>query len=430
MQNLSKACIELIFWFPLVLLFKLNFPSHSLWMLALLFMLLYIAGAYSCRLKWINRRFIPRNTLLIILSGVASYYFVGWNASGWVSWLGGFFIVYRGNKFSYEKWLRIFQPEFFFASLLAYFIESVLIHLQPSHNEHYITLLTILGLCTIFIYFYTANQLSLYHAAVSKNDKSGLPPSILALNRIWLLLLSLVILLFSFIAQIKSAIYQLIALIAHFILKVIKALSYHKGAHQTPAPTNSAMPTPAPHPVAHAKPSWFGLFMDQLFFILGVLMLAALALYILYRLFKLVMLIIAKIRKLHFVDEQSGYEDEEEQLLTLQKLPGMFKKSMTHLFIRANQPELAWERLTSNQERIRFLYRYLLKRAKQQGCEIKLNLTPSELDVELETIHNTDPAMRHALIGLYNEARYREHDSNSVEAIRLIEALRAVWKVK
>jgi len=147
------------------------------------------------------------------------------------------------------------------------------------------------------------------------------------------------------------------------------------------APTMDRPPgLPEPEPGG-----WWTVIMDYVFYAIGTIVI----LWLLYmggrQLYRnsgdwfrsLVQRILSFLKKTEQVKSDTGYTDEETGVFSWDTVMRRFRESrLGRLFVKDSEP--SWDDLTTNQERIRWLYRRWLRTASESGYERRASLTPRE----------------------------------------------------
>lgn len=121
--------------------------------------------------------------------------------------------------------------------------------------------------------------------------------------------------------------------------------------------------------------------------------------------------------------DAGGYVDEKEVLFQWKELPGLWRRGLAKRFSHKSSSEIKWSQLTSNKDRIRFIYRAVMSQAMENGYLYNKSHTPLETVLELAKIQHS-AASHPTLASAYNQVRYGELDPADDEVNQVLEAVK------
>jgi len=150
----------------------------------------------------------------------------------------------------------------------------------------------------------------------------------------------------------------------------------------------------------------------KIVFVLAAIAFAVFLVYILYRggrrlrvMFGKIMGWILKGGRGAWDGEDTGYEDVKENLFDWRDLRTGMQNRMRDLLGRDGEPK--WAQLADPRERIRWLYRKVIRRGMQEGYAFQPSLTPAETASDLAAWQRGRTAVpMDQLARLYDRARY------------------------
>jgi hypothetical protein len=273
---------------------------------------------------------------------------------------------------------------------------------------------------------FTMNRHQLVAATLSDPTKgqASLSRTVRGSNRIWVTFMLLAIGAIGFFFQIKDALLRLV----RGLFALLSKLSPDQ-QQQEPAPVASSAPPGFP-PMDKGEPSWIAQLLEKIMIAFAYVLVAALIIWVLYLIItRLLPLTIRALRRLlnrmgsyNKNAEAGGYVDEKEVLFEWRELPGLWRGGLTKRFSRKSSSEIKWSQLTSNKDRIRFIYRAVMGQAMVDGYLYNKSYTPLETALELAKIQHS--AASHSIVSAYNQARYGEVEPADDEVNQLLEAVK------
>jgi hypothetical protein len=419
------SLIELLVFFPVLLLIQTFLLSTGLWTVIVQAVALYLLGFAGGSSERLSRR-IYELLYVLFISGALSCIFQGWNWHGWAGWILGIFVVMRGIRYTKVLWGHSFPIAAYIAGLIIYFVFVPFMKRIDTLSPYY-ALMNGLGFLALAVSLFTMNRYQLAAATLSDPTKShsALSRTVRGLNRIWVTFTLLAIGGIGFFFQIKDALLGL----ARGLFALLSRLTPEQ-QQQVPAPVASSAPPGFP-PMEKGEPSWIALLLEKIMIALAYVLVAALIIWVLYLIVtRLLPLVIRAIRKL--LDqmgslkknaEAGGYVDEKEVLFEWRELPGLWRRGLAKRFSRKSSSAIKWSQLASNKDRIRFIYRAVIGQAMEDGYLYNKSHTPLETALELAKIQHS-AASHPTIASAYNQARYGELDPADDEVNQVLEAVK------
>ncbi|TXK78395.1 DUF4129 domain-containing protein [Paenibacillus sp. N3.4] len=403
------ASIELITFFPLIVLIQAFLSGTHLWLTSLQFLLCYAIGAAGGYTNRLTRTFYEWLFGLAASYAIA-YLLQGNNWHGWALTVIGFLLVRRGIQWTKGSWLSLFPMSAFLFAFFIYLtgvpIMGRFVAFQP-----YMSWLHGLGFITLILFFFVMNRFQLLSATLAHREKaaSSLSQSVQRLNRIWLIGFIALITLVAFFQQLQHGVIWVI----RSVLGWLVSLMHSEPQAEQPKPSPSAVP-PLQLDAPSSEPGWFAKFLHIVEVIAVYAIGLALIVLVIYLIFsKIIPLLASLIRRLmnrslssKLDDASEGFSDEKESLLEWKNLPRLWWQQAKKTWSKEKKSELRWTQLESNRERIRFLYKRLIQQATSEGYTYKRSLTPNETEQDLKANKQLSQQTVHAITQAYNQVRY------------------------
>ena len=421
--------LELIIFFPIIVLIQVYVSETLLWMTCLQFLLCYVFGCFFGRIKWLTRTLYE----LMLCAGAGltiGYLLQGNNWHGWTCAAFGLILAYRGIRCTKDGWLSLFPASIFVTAGLVYFI-GVPIMGRLALFHPYISWMNGFGFCSLVIFFLATNRTQLLNATLAGNERaaaSSLSESVKRSSRIWLITLIACIAAVAYFQQLQQGISFFLRASIAWLLRLFQS---EPSSDKLPEPSPSDQPQPFPPPAPTREPSWFDMLLHYAQVIFGYLIVIALifcAIYIIIA--KLTPALVSLIRRLmnrSFSSKKAegaeGFTDEKENLLAWKELPRMWWQQTMKSWSRGKANEPKWSHLPNNRERIRFLYRVLIQQAAMGGYTYNNAHTPNETEQELSNQYQLSSHAVHAITSAYNQARYRDDDLSDLELDQVLQTL-------
>ncbi|RRJ63561.1 hypothetical protein EHV15_11970 [Paenibacillus oralis] len=299
-----------------------------------------------------------------------------WFAAGAFCWLQGVTAA-----------LRIGNFRLYWSGVALYFAAGIAFPRIPG-LEGTVPLLTWSGAACLALALFVTNNSLLRYSSLSGDPAERLPGGLKRHNRLFIGVIVIVSL-----ALAAGAGGWLGRLLWGLLKTFVRWLA--RPGEQGPPP-EQAVELPPMQPMlpaaeAHEPGIWARL-LDIAFYSIGILALAAALGFGLYWLYRnaggvwrrAIDRLLDLLRREKAVQENAAYRDEEIRIFTWEAALKKWKKAGSALF-RSGKAE-RWEDLRDNRERVRYLYRRLLKAEREGGYRIKPHLTPYEtaLDIRQE----------------------------------------------
>ncbi|MNH93832.1 hypothetical protein D3C73_464400 [compost metagenome] len=425
------ALLELVVFFPLVVVIQAYVMQTPLWLTFLQLWIFYIIGLAGGASQWLSRT-IYEVLYALVLGSVLSLWLQGTFWQGWLSSIIGIFLIMRGIRLTRNSWSQLFPVTVYIMGLLVYLL-AVPIMGRMELFKPYAGLTNFLGFISLIIFFFYFNRIQLTGATLSTSSQafSSLSASVRSINRLWIIVIILLIGIIGFFQQIKDGFTSMLRSIIMFLISLIPK----DQPAPEPSPAASAPPPELP-PMVPSEPSWLAVLLEKLFMIIGYTLLAVLIIAAVYMIFKrLAPILIKAIRKLlsrlRFVSEeadQAGYSDEQELVVEWRELPGAWLKGLTNRLLRKGQTELRWSQLKTNRERVRFLYRGLVRQATDKGHNHNQAYTPNESGRSWITKDIYPAQSATDITSAYNRVRYGNEEISDDEMKKLIAEAESILK--
>jgi hypothetical protein len=425
-----KAAVELILAFPLVFLLhywviSINMPT---WIALLIgfYSLGYLASAWLHLNKWYSLLFIG-----LCCSGIVTYGAFGLSLSGIVTGIFGFYLFFRGTFIAKRAWLTVFQIQYYWLGLAIYFVVAVFFKLKPDMNE-YLPLLFWFGLISVAVTLLVSSQERIIQESLPERDGRHLVNNKqLWHSRFLSIAILLIITLAAGLRQIADGLSWLNHMFWKFVLYVAQKLS----ELFTSKPVEETPPTVEPQPpmvLPPAKePSTVIVWLEKIVYVVFIVVICAVLLFLLYLLGK--WLIRFSKRLYNWLtgrldqnegNQAAGFEDESTRLTTMGDLIKSYSTKVIDWLEQLRKREVKWSDLTTNAERVRYLYRLFVTKSLSKGNKVDLHLTAQEM---ISTIQHRLPELSHdseKLASLYNQARYSDHPVGDEDIKRLSKDLK------
>lgn len=399
-----QACHEILYYFPIVLLWNHYFVLTELAVTVAGILICYLLGFALGKFNMV--RFLEW-LLCLIVAATVSVAIVGINLNSVAFIVLTTVAVLRGFRFRYSPWSILFSNNAYIGSISIYFVTPILFTFFPD-LQIYSSYLYWTGLYCIIHALFTFNFKQLDMAAQNKLVGQSIAQNVLRANRIGMgaivIVLFIVINIEHLLDFVKSWVRRLFEWINQFLSKT--------------APDEPSKPEELPADLGGLnmgepkEKSAFGEFLDMLLYYASYVVMFLAAIVIMYLIiFKLLIPLITRVistaKKTR--ELQVGYSDEEEKL----EAPQLGKWFRGLIERSHNKPEPQ-----NNEERVRYLYRETLQTAIKKGYELQKSQTPLEIERdwrELKSKHRLPTR----LIALYNKARYGESKITDEEMKKL-----------
>lgn len=393
--------------------------SGGPWLFALQFPL-YGLGGYLLAHRPGLWRSILHTLETVALVAALSFLFNGFTLSGLLLLPVGFILGIRCKFMLAREGGQGFQASFVIIGLIGYFLLPLLVMLQPLLKPH-VGGLNIIGIAALALFLFSLSKDQVQHAS-QRQGQGQEGSAVLGKTRIWTAVLFALVLALGYFREIGSAIGQAAAGVVRFFFYLLGLLLPGSEVKTPPGDPSSQPMLP---PMDEAKPNPF---LDLLAEIAKYLVFAALiagALYLLYRLLRQIPRLLSRLKQflagvLGGIERTSstGYVDKKESLLELRETPRLFLTKARNWLSQRRKREPSWSELTDNRQRMRYLFRTVMRRAASSGFSYHRERTPLENG---EALASRDPSPQavEALARHYSAVLYGQQNPADAEVEEL-----------
>ncbi|MBC8080411.1 MAG: hypothetical protein H7X86_08705 [Gorillibacterium sp.] len=422
--SMTLYLLPFIFLLYTILLHFFRQPAEmGPWLFALQFPLFGLVGYLLA-----NRSGFIRS-LLYFLSvtacmGLFAILFNGFNGAGWVVFGLGLILAVRSKALLASSANRLFQSYIAGTGIIGYFLLPFLGQLQPLLKPN-IPLLNRVGIVALALFLFNISKEQVEGASQRQEQEGRVLPSLLWKTRIWTAVLFGLVIVVGFFRQIGNALEQALRGIGEYILYLLSLFE-----QETPekSPVDSAPPPQMELPQGPIKDHpW----LDLIFNIIAYALTGALVVFLLYVLFRKIKAfprLLSRIkvylgRLFGGIDQasESSYVDKKESLLELKEAPRLLlAKARNWLELRRKRAQ-RWSELADNKEKVRFLFRMVMRQAQDSGFQYLPVRTPIENSDELATRGKGPSRDLENLALQYNAVRYGDIVPKDAEVSELAE---------
>ncbi|SDO98492.1 protein of unknown function [Paenibacillus sp. yr247] len=417
--------IELIIFFPLLVLAHIFVSEAQIWLTCLQFLLCFVIGCFLGYMKWLTRT-LYELVICLAASFTIACLLQGNNWHGWAYAAIGLLLAYRGIHSTKDGWLSLFPASVFVPAGLIYFA-GVPIMGRIALFQPYMSWMNGFGFCSLVLFFFVMNRSQLLSATLAGTERaaaSSLSETVKRSSRIWLITLIVFIAIVAYFQQLKQGI---IALLRASIAWLLRLMQSEPSPEVPPQPSPSTQPPLLPPPAPAGEPSWLDILFHYAQVIIGYLIVIVLILGAIYVILsKLTPVLVSLIRRLlnrslssRKGAESEGFTDEKETLLAWKELPRIWWQQA----MKNRSKKKKWSLLPNNRERIRFLYRALIQQAAIGGYTYNKTLTPNETEKELMNKGTLPQQSVHAITSAYNKVRYGDDDVSDLLLDQVLQAV-------
>jgi hypothetical protein len=402
--------IELLLYFPIVLITYLIVSSVSILTWIVLMIVSYLLGAIIAltgirRAVWLYITLIVASAMLVGLMTAGS---IGWSTI--LVWGISCYLAYRGTQMIYSKWYYIFPEQAFLFGLICYFMMSVGSVFSSEWKPYSLTLLWA-GIASLIVTFLVLNQ---HHLAAVAPKGFRTSASVLSKNRLWTFLLLGIIFFISFVYilnQVVSGFMQAMGWIVEVLFSWVSGLPIPEQPVQTIEIA----------PFAQHEEQQNTLWRTILNILFNVIAFSILLLIVGWLCYKFLPMIGPAIKKLiHLIKKwfskenivNTGYVDEKKQLMQWENIGSALGKSLKNRWNKWFQREPKWADLNNWRDRVRWLYKHRLLQAMSEGYVYRKDLSPRETIEVIDQQRNSneqDAERTLSLANYYDKARYGGH---------------------
>ncbi|OXM87744.1 DUF4129 domain-containing protein [Paenibacillus rigui] len=423
--TLLQGGIELLLYLPpLLVLNVLAAPELSAWHWTGGLLLGYGAGYAVGRRFAFRRLYTFLGGTLLLSAALAVILYQLSLALIWLlplTWLA----VYRGARLAEVPWRLYFTTPYYLFGMGGYFVASILFSSLPVFQP-YVSLLNGTGLAALLVTLFMANLANVRQETLSGDKEPVVAAPVLWNNRLLIAGIAVAALGIVLIRKLQQAWRwlkeQLVSLLQWLL---------NRTAEPQPDSRPASPQAPPPMPPDNGEPSVWLLWLEKAAYAAAAVVLAAACLILLYKLFRqLAGLFNRCVRWLNGWLSRSaerkqgtGYVDDIEQLVSWRSWNEMLASRWRSWREARTERTLKWGSLSNNRDRVRYLYRLVLRRAIEEGYAFQSSLTPQET---LEDIKKKRPSTelaqdQEALLALYDKARYGHKQVQDAELAPLAE---------
>ncbi|WP_141501282.1 DUF4129 domain-containing protein [Paenibacillus luteus] len=428
-QSFGQGIIELFFYLPVLLIVGVYLlPAASLWVWIATLPLCYWAASLLLQ-KFLRLRYGIRLLLAVLIGLLHSGIILSITGSGLpvlplvMCSLVAAITAIKGMSAQTRGWLISFSNTQMLIGVALYIGMQPLKLFLFKALVDYNGILIVCGIASVILLFFFANERHLNSETVDSAKSSAT----LAFKRQNRLLIIIVVILISVLALFRQ-IQQMVERFFHSVIDRMMNWLNRPGKEEiTEEPPGNPQAPEMPQGEVKPPSEWM-LILEQIIKIVGIVLLIAAVVVLMYFIIKKVMkwamLLAAKLQE-RGADRANGgdsYTDEIESLMTLTKLRERMGNRLKKLLPRKRTFTQEWNELTTNTEKIRYLYSYFLRTGTEQGYKAKAHMTPRETAADLAKWN--DGKLKHegmqSFIDVYEETRYGEMPpaDNVVEALK------------
>lgn len=431
LKRIVQAIVELIAFFPLILMLAaFAFPTSMALSWSAFLVVYYIIGIL-CRLILSRKLKIVSVLLGIAASFPLAYSVFGWGLPLWISCCVGLVLLFRGMSLVGLSWEELFPPAVLWVGILIYFV-TYFFYKRLSELMTYVSLIEWIGFIYIAICLTIFNLQQLKKATLSRNGEPMLPPGILRHNRTLIVLTFILIGIIANLRRIKEAVLWLAKGIFLSVIKLVLFLSNLTSMGESKGiPQEGGMMEMLPE-AEPRTPNIFDYIFEILAYVLSIAFIIALIVafaVVLYRATKKLIKLLARwIREGEWMEADAGYVDVKEKVSDLKTLSKEYADRWKHWLTSLLEREPRWEELSDVTQKVRYLYRRFLIRCMALGYSPKSYMTPNEIKEDLRQWNERQGRQADELIPLYNLAKYGKDAENLIDPSTLDELANMVDK--
>jgi hypothetical protein len=421
LKTLGQGVIELFFYLPVFMVIAIYLlPESAIWIWIATLPLCYWAASLLIG-KWSRLRYGVRLLLALAIGGLHGAVFIGIgvNKLAIVAIIVGSFaaalVAWRGMSVQLRGWSESFPNTQLLIGVMIYVAAQPLKLILFKKLVDYNGILIVCGIAAVILFFFFANERHLN----SETIDTGKTPATLAFKRQNRLLMIIVVAIISILALFRQ-IQQAIERFFHSIIeRIMNWLNQPKEQTTAEEPPSNAQPPEMPTEEVK-PPSDFMLLLEQILKIIGIAFVIIIACILLYfllkKLYQWAKVIAAKLQERSAESRKGteGYTDEVESLMTLINLREQMGNRLRKLLPKKRSQAGEWHALTTNTEKIRYLYKMVLRTGAEQGYSVNTALTPRETADDLGNWKDgkLKQSGMHSFIDVYEEVRYGDKEPN------------------
>jgi hypothetical protein len=427
--SFGQGVIELFFYLPVLLIVGVYLlPAATLWVWIATLPLCYWAASLLLQ-KFTQLRYGIRLLLALVIGLLHGVIIMSTTGDGLpvlpmaICSLVAAITAIKGMSAQTRSWLVSFSNTQMLIGVALYIGMQPLKLFLLKELVNYNGLLIVCGIASVILLFFFANERHLNSETVDSAKSSAT----LAFKRQNRILIIIVVILISVLALFRQ-IQQMVERFFHSVIERMMNWLNRPGKEEiTEEPPSNPQAPEMPQGEAKPPSEWM-LILEQIIKIVGIVLLVAAVVVLMYFIIKKAMkwakLLAAKLQE-RGADRGNGgdgYTDEIESLMTLSTLRERMGNRLKKLMPRKRSFAQEWNELTTNTEKIRYLYSYVLRTGSEQGYEAKAHMTPRETAADLAKWNSGK--FKHedmkSFIDVYEETRYGEipQADNVVESLK------------
>ncbi|RJX37703.1 DUF4129 domain-containing protein [Paenibacillus pinisoli] len=415
-RALATGYIELLFYLPILLtltILLLPAPTMNWWLatLPLAYCVPLAVLSVHTRIRLITR------LCLILAAGAAHAAFVALLTGTGLSpiplvvmSLFGTLFANRGFQQLNLGWSASFHTIHMVVGLAAYIATQILKMVLIQPLSAYTVILNTGILVSIFLLLILMNERHVTNEVVDHRSSQALSAT-RRQNRIWIVSLMALLGLVMAIAQLRHT-------IEDWIRSIFRAIFAHFGSGE-PMTEEPELPT-LPRlilPRLNQKSYRFWDYLEVILYVGFAILMIVVTVYVIKLVYKkfghAIKAMMDKLlgRRVALAEPDTGFTDEIESLMSFSDLRNRMKNRLRSLFGSGGGKGDEWDSLSTNRDRVRYLYRSWIADAKKRGYEHKPHLTPRETAADQGSLEQpSDREWVHPFIDQYEAVRYGDKE--------------------
>ncbi|WP_010278387.1 DUF4129 domain-containing protein [Paenibacillus senegalensis] len=428
LKAFGHGVIEMILFMPLLLLLPIYLaPAGTMAIWLLLLSAGYLAGAVfviglHMRRKW--QQFLGA----VLLAFLLALNIIGTTLWGYITVVLLVIVILRGVYMAYRQINQVYPELFYFIGPGLYFLTAIFYSRLEELNP-YATFMFWLGLLSLLICLFFSNRVHLQWTSITQNRNQNqegqqkLNKGLLLHNRILLLGLLLIIVIASLLRQIQQGLAWLYSQLVEWVNRLLASDPVEPLPETEPGAPSSPdfgyMEPAEPHPFF----VWLEKAVQAVFYVIMIAVILILLFWLGKRLIRLAGWLSnwlnSRMDRKGEDSPYTGYVDEEEVLDGGWKpFAGATAERMRSWMDKLRNREAAWEALSSNRERARYLFRHYI-RSRPSRQAVRESATPREAAVALSGQYPENQEAIKKLAESYEQARYGDKEPREdLEQIR------------
>ncbi|WP_186580831.1 MFS transporter [Aquibacillus kalidii] len=413
-----QGLVEYIVLFPIFLWLAVYFvPDQTLviWLSSIAIIFLIVI---AFRVIFLNQpRWIPILFGLAVV-GVFTYLFQETWLELAASCLVSLVVAYRALLYAENEWGRLFSSVYMWSLgipvyFIGYFLFKYVDKLVPYQSP-----VTVLGVVLLILALFISNDQHLATATLSKKEQPRVSSEIKRNNRVFLIVTILVIGVITNFQVIQHALFVAVKSVAQGVIGFLTLFESEPEPLETP---KQQAQQPLMMQPEEYDPSLFAILMEKLMILTGYL---AIVVFI----FLLLAVFVKRFRgwlitAYRFVrglfkqvfsrgnktETENEYVDEKESSFDWNLWRKQGQEKVKNMFGRIYKRPVKFDNLSSR-EKVRFIYKHLIKEHSKSGSKLSLSATAHEMIRQLEQEYPDRQALLAELELEYDRVRYGDKD--------------------